>query len=68
MRYATELLVSPRITALFLLNQTAHDPKVASSLRGLFSNQVSIRKDGIEAVKLPKADVGTTETEKMHTK
>lgn len=55
-RYATELLASPRITALFSLNPTAHDPKVSASLRGLFSNQLSMGKDGIQAVKLPKAD------------
>jgi len=67
-KYTTDLLSSPRITALFLLNQTAHDPNVSSSLRGLFSDQVSIGKDGIQAVKLPKAEVATKEIEKVPTK
>jgi len=67
-RYATELLAHSRITALFLLNQTAHDPKVASSLRGLFSNHVSMGKDGIQAVKLPKAELCPMEIEKAPTK
>jgi hypothetical protein len=63
MRYAVEMLASPRNTVLFLLNQNAHDPKVASSLRGLFSDQVFFGKEGIQTVKLSKAaEVGKVET------
>jgi len=61
-KYSMDMLSSPRITVLFLLNQTAHDPQVSSSLRGLFSNQVSIGKVGIQTVKLPKAETQVQET------
>jgi len=64
MRYAIEMLTSPRNTVVFLLNQTAHDPKVESSLRGLFSDQIFFGKDGIKTVRLPKAQLSITETEK----
>jgi hypothetical protein len=63
MRYAVEMLASPRNTVLFLLNQNAHDPKVASSLRGLFSDQTSFGKEGIQTIKLSEAaEVGKIET------
>ncbi len=63
MRYAVELLASPRNTVLFLLNQNAHDPKVASGLRGLFSDQMSFGEEGIQTVKLSRvAEVGEVET------
>jgi hypothetical protein len=65
MRRAAEMLASPRITALFLINEFAHDPEVKSSLKGLFINQISFGKRGIEAIKLPEAKVGTVEIEKM---
>jgi len=42
-----ELLSEPRITAIFLLNTAAHEPKDANSLRGLFGNQVVYGKQGI---------------------
>ena len=61
LKYAVEILASPRNTVLFLLNQTAHDPKVASSLRSLFSDQIFFGKQGIQTVKLSKAEVGTLE-------
>lgn len=64
-KYATDMLSSPRITALFLLNQTAHDPNVSSSLRGLFTNQISIEKDGIHAIKLPKTETAMMKIEKV---
>jgi len=64
MRYAIEMLASPRNTVVFLLNQTAHDSKVESSLRGLFSNQIFFGKRGIKTVKLPKVQLNITETEK----
>jgi hypothetical protein len=63
MRYAVELLASPRNTVLFLLNQNAHDSKVASSLRGLFSDQISFGKEGIHIIRLSKeAEVSKVET------
>jgi len=58
-KYASEMLVSPRITALFLLNQTAHDLKVTSTLRSLFNNQIGYGKSGIETVKFPEAEAST---------
>lgn len=64
MRYAVEMLASPRNTVLFLLNQNAHDPKVTSSLRGLFSDLIFFGKDGMKTVKLPKVQISITETEK----
>jgi len=67
-KYAADMLSSPRITALFLLNQTAHNPNVLSSLRGLFSNQISIEKDGIHAIKLPKTETAIMTIEKVQTK
>ena len=51
-RYAVEMLASPRNTILFLINQTAHDPNVMSSLKGLFSDQVTYEKDGLHTIKL----------------
>lgn len=52
-RRAVEILHSPKMTALFLVNKFAHS-KVTSSLRGLFSNQISFGRSGIQAVKLEK--------------
>lgn len=54
-RYALEMLASERATALFLLNPSAHDPKVASVLRGLFSTQVTYGNKGLRVIKLPHA-------------
>jgi len=67
-KYSIEILSSPRITALFLLNQTAHDLNVSSSLRGLFSHQIIIGKDGIHAIKLPKTEAAMVGIEEVHTK
>ena len=39
------------VTAVFLLNPSAHEPKEVSSLRGLFSNQIVYGKEGISSVK-----------------
>lgn len=52
-RYALEILSSVDSTSVFLLNPSAHDQKVASSLRSLFSNQVTFEKGGMEIIKLP---------------
>ena len=57
MRYAVEMLASPKNTVLFLLNRSAHDPKVASSLRGLFSNHTFFGKEGMQSLKWSKAEI-----------
>jgi hypothetical protein len=67
MRRAAEMLASPRVTAIFLVNPFAHGPEVASSLRGLFGNQISFGKDGIQAVKLSETE-GTARIEKISAK
>ena len=46
-RDSIQLLSDSRITALFLLNPSAHETKEVSSLRGLFGNQVVCGKRGI---------------------
>lgn len=51
-RNSLKLLSEPRITAVFLLNPSAHEPKEVSSLRGLFSNQIIYEKQGITSVKI----------------
>jgi len=51
LRYVMDLLASTKVTALLLLNSSAHDPKIVSSLRGLFSSQITYGKEGIRAVK-----------------
>lgn len=62
MRYAIEMMTSPRITVMFLLNQTAHDPKIAHGFRSLFSNQTSFGKNGMQPVKLSKLKASKVET------
>jgi len=54
-RYALEMLSSINATAIFLFNPSAHDEKIASSLRSFFSNQVIFEKGGLEIIKLPEA-------------
>ncbi len=44
---AIETLDEPRITAVFLLNHSAHDPKDIASVRGVFSNQLVYDKGGV---------------------
>jgi hypothetical protein len=48
---ALRQLSDPKVTAIFLLNPSAHEPKDVNSLRGLFSNQLVYGKDGISSVK-----------------
>jgi len=48
---ALESLSSPRITALFLLNPSAHEPSVVSGLKGIFSNQMFYGKQGVTSVR-----------------
>jgi len=52
MRYTLDMLTSTNSTALFLFNPDAHDQKVTSNLRSLFSNHISYRKEGLQIVKL----------------
>lgn len=52
-RYALEMLSSIDATAIFLFNPSAHNQKIASSLRSLFSNQVNFEKGELEIIKLP---------------
>lgn len=68
MRRAVEVLASPRITALFLVNEFAHGSEVVSSLRGLFGNQISFGRSGIQAVKLSETEVGTPRIEEISAK
>ena len=48
---ALRQLSDPEVTALFLLNPSAHETKDVSSLRGLFSNQIVYGKEGITRIK-----------------
>ena len=50
--HALDLLSSEKITSLFLLNATAHEPQVVSQLRTLFGNQLTYDKNGLKSVKL----------------
>ena len=36
LRFLLEAISSPKVTALFIFNPTAHDPAISSSIRGLF--------------------------------
>lgn len=44
-------LDEPRITAIFSLNPSAHDPKDVASIRGLFNNQLAYGKGGISVTR-----------------
>lgn len=46
-QYSLQVLAEPRITAIFLLNPSAHDPRDVASLRGVFSNQLVYEKRGV---------------------
>jgi len=49
---ALETLNDPRITALFLLNPSAHDPMEIARVRGIFSNQLVCSKTGVSVATL----------------
>jgi hypothetical protein len=51
LRHALDLLSSEKTTSLFLLNTSAHEPKMVSQLRNLFNNQLTYDKNGLEIVK-----------------
>ncbi len=45
-RFLLETISSPKTTALFLFNPTAHEPVVSSSVRGLFQIHLAFTKRG----------------------
>jgi CheY-like chemotaxis protein len=47
-----QILTQPDITALFLLNPSAHDSRAVSSVRGIFANQLAYGEQGLSVVKL----------------
>ena len=49
---ALGLLCNERTTILFLINPFAHDLNTVSSIRGLFSSQISYGKEGFDRVKI----------------
>ena len=51
--HALDMLSSKKITSLFLLNTTAYQTEVVSSLRNHFSNQLTYDKNGLEIIKTP---------------
>ena len=51
-RNSLKLMSDPRITALFLLNPSAHEEKDVYGLRGLFSSRIVYGKDGVSSLKL----------------
>jgi hypothetical protein len=53
---ALQTLSSKRITALLLLNSTAHDQKTLSRLRSMFYTQIAYGKEGLQIIKLPKVE------------
>jgi hypothetical protein len=52
LRHALDMLSSEKITSLFLLNTSAHEAEVVSSLRALFKNQFGYGKNGLDVVKI----------------
>jgi len=56
LRNALLTLSSEKITSLFLLNTSAHDPKIVSRLRSMFYDQLLYRKARLQTVKLFKIE------------
>jgi hypothetical protein len=56
LRHLLQTSSSQRTTALFLLNTSAHDPKIVSRLRSMFYDQMIYGKGGLQAVKLSKIE------------
>jgi len=46
-----QVLAGSRITGLFLLNPAAHDMQSVASIRGIFSDQISYKSDGLSVVR-----------------
>ncbi|OGD53021.1 hypothetical protein A3K80_03770 [Candidatus Bathyarchaeota archaeon RBG_13_38_9] len=51
-REALRLLSDNRITAIFLINPLAHDPKEANSIRSLFNNRIYYGKEGLSQIQI----------------
>jgi len=51
LHYVLDMVSSARVTALFLLNTSAHEPQVASCLSQLFRNQLTCRGNELKVVK-----------------
>jgi two-component system response regulator VicR len=49
---ALQVLIGPRVTAVFLLNPGAHEPQDVASFRGLFNNQASYDTQGVTVVRV----------------
>lgn len=54
LRYATEILAAPRVSALFLFNSKAHDEKISISIKGLFRNYIECGSEGLKLVRFPR--------------
>jgi hypothetical protein len=52
LRHALDMLSSEKVTSLFLLNPSAHEPQIVSRIRGLFHNLLTYEKDELKAVKI----------------
>ncbi len=50
--YMLDMLPQTKATALFLLNTSAHEPKLASPIRGLFPTLLTYGKDGLKIIKI----------------
>ncbi|MEM2995691.1 MAG: hypothetical protein QXI91_06760 [Candidatus Bathyarchaeia archaeon] len=61
LKYALEVMASPKTTVLFLLNKTAHDLQTTSNIRSLFSDQISYGKDGMQIIKLSPIEITMVE-------
>jgi hypothetical protein len=57
LRYALELLALENGTSLFLFDPRAHDIKVASAFRSLFSDQITYGKEGLRVVRIPESSL-----------
>lgn len=51
LRNVLDMLSSKKITALFLINTSAHEPEVVSQVKALFYNLLTYNKDGLKVVK-----------------
>jgi hypothetical protein len=60
-KYALEILASPNVTVLFLLNKNAHDLQILSNIRSLFSEQISYGKNGVQIIKLSRPETTMVE-------
>jgi hypothetical protein len=49
---AISLLNEPRVSSLFLVNTVAHNPQEVSSIKALYTSQVSFSNEGITSVKI----------------